>query len=92
LLNNHVDPACEESSVFDLEYRREVFHWAAERARDQVIPTTWQAFWMTSIEQRSIADVSEELAMSVGAVHIARSRVLGRLPRLVQEFEQRNES
>ena len=87
LLANHIDRRCEESATFDLEYRREVFCWAAKQVRDQVKERTWIAFWMTSIDGRAIAEVACELKMSVGAVHIARSRVLGRLRETVKTLE-----
>ena len=87
LLENHVDPASEESATFDLQYRREVFRWAAEQVRDQVKERTWSAFWMTSVDGRAIAEVASELKMSVGAVHIARGRVLGRLRETVKTLE-----
>ncbi|MCA9135341.1 MAG: sigma-70 family RNA polymerase sigma factor [Planctomycetales bacterium] len=92
LLNTIVDPLSEECSSFDLEYRRELFHWAAEKVREQVRASTWQAFWMTSVERQSITEVANKLAISEGAVHIARSRVLGRLRQMVQELEQRDNS
>ena len=76
-----------ESATFDLEYRREVFQWAAERVRAQVKERTWTAFWRSSIDGQSIAETARELGMSIGAVHIARSRVLGRLREEVERFE-----
>ena len=87
LLENHIDPSCEESVTFDLQYRREVFRWAAEQVRDQVKERTWSAFWKTSVDGRAIAEVAGDLGMSVGAVHIARSRVLGRLRETVKTLE-----
>jgi RNA polymerase sigma-70 factor (ECF subfamily) len=88
LLAQQVDPDSEASSTFDWEYRREVFHWAAAQVQKQVKPSTWQAFWRTSVDVRPIAEVAAELEMTVGAVHIARSRVLGRLRDVVRRFEQ----
>lgn len=87
LLNNQADPACEESATFDLEYRREVFRWAAKQVRNQVKERTWSAFWKTSVDGRAIAEVADELKMSLGAVHVARSRVLGRLRKTVKTLE-----
>ena len=92
LLENQVDLGCQESGAFDLEYRREVFRWAAEQVQDQVKERTWNAFWKTSVDGRAIAEVAGELRMSVGAVHIARSRVLGRLRQTVQTLELNDEA
>jgi RNA polymerase sigma-70 factor (ECF subfamily) len=85
-------PGEDASSEFDLEYRREVFHWAAEQVRECVAERTWLAFWLTSVEDRTIANVAEELGMNVGSVYIARSRVMARLRELVGKFEQRDAS
>ncbi|MEO2015002.1 MAG: sigma-70 family RNA polymerase sigma factor [Fuerstiella sp.] len=88
LLEQQVDMACDDSAEFDLEYRREVFRWAAEQVREQVKERTWQAFWMTSVDGHETADVARKLEMSDGAVHIARSRVRGRLRQAIETFEQ----
>lgn len=73
-----------DSSDWDAEYARHVFHWAAELVRQQVSPQTWSAFEITAIEGRSGTDAAASLNMSVGAVYLARSRVMSRLKELVQ--------
>ena len=82
-------PAAESdlSSEFDLEYRREVFSWAAEQVRESVAESTWQAFWLTHVEGLAIADAAEQLGVSVGKVYVARSRVMNRLQELVKQYE-----
>jgi RNA polymerase sigma-70 factor (ECF subfamily) len=40
---------------------------------------TWQAFWQVTVEDRRPAEVAASLGMSVGAVYMAKSRVLRRL-------------
>ena len=54
--------------------------------KDQFASTTWNAFWQTAVEGRTPADVSAELGLSIGAVYIARSRVLARLRHRIEEL------
>lgn len=70
-----------------LSHRRELFRWAADQVMSSVKQTTWQAFWQTTIIDRSAEDVANELGISVGAVYIARSRVLSRMRDEVQKWE-----
>lgn len=80
-------PETDVSSQFDIEYRREVFAWAADQVRESVAFTTWQSFWLTRVEGISIAEAAEQLGISVGNVYIGRSRVMSRLRELVKQFE-----
>lgn len=82
----------EQSRVFDLEYQRQLFHLAAEKIRGKVQPNTWLAFWKTAVECRETSDVAAELNLTVGAVHIARSRVFGRLRQEVQRLDRADQS
>lgn len=61
------------------EYQRELFRWAAREVRDEFAETTWLAFWRTAVEGVPIPAVADELGKTVGAVYIARSRVMQRL-------------
>jgi RNA polymerase sigma-70 factor (ECF subfamily) len=56
-----------------------VLHRALDLVRGEFEPRTWQAFWRTAVEGRAAGDVAAELAMSAGAVRVAKSRVLHRL-------------
>jgi RNA polymerase sigma-70 factor (ECF subfamily) len=47
---------------------------------------TWQAFWQTTVDERSAADVAAALGMSAGAVYVAKSRVLNRLREELGDF------
>lgn len=78
------DPA--ESAAWDLDYRRRLFAWAAGRVRGEVAELTWRAFWSTAVDGRPPAEVAAELGMTPGAVYVARSRVLARLRRCLDEL------
>ena len=73
---------------FDRELRRAVFHRAAEQVRREVHGETWQAFWETAIAETSPADAARKLGMTVGAVRVAKCRVLARLRAAVTEQEK----
>jgi RNA polymerase sigma factor (sigma-70 family) len=79
----------EDSKLVDEQYERRLFHWAAEQVQADFRESTWQAFWRTSVDGRPSKQVAQELRMSVGAVYIARSRVMARLKKKIEEVEGR---
>jgi|SRR5271157_3072069 len=88
MLNELPDDSGPETVEFDQEVRRAVFQRAAERVRGEVQPATWQAFWETGIVGASPADAAKKLGMSVGAIRVAKCRVLARLQAAVLEMEK----
>lgn len=79
-VGQHADPlsvqGIEEASRADVPslYRR-----ALELIQTDFAERTWKAFWATTIDGQPAAEVAAELEMSVGAVYVAKSRVLARL-------------
>src|SRR5262245_46005945 len=73
-----------ESQLFDLELKRRLFEWAAERVRARIEPATWEAFWQTAVLARQAKEVAREMGLTVGAVYVARSRVMHQLRRLIE--------
>jgi RNA polymerase sigma-70 factor (ECF subfamily) len=71
--------AAEEQSVADDQAERGLFYRGLDFIRAEFEPKTWQAFWKTAVEGRAAGDVAADLAMSPGAVRVAKSRVLNRL-------------
>jgi RNA polymerase sigma-70 factor (ECF subfamily) len=69
------------TALFDAEYKWRLFEWVAQEVRGEFTPSTWQAFWRTAVEGAAPGAVAFELGLSVGAVYVARSRVLARLRR-----------
>ena len=84
-LNEVPSPDCQESQLFRLEHRRQIFWWAASEIENEFRSESWRAFWETSVAGREVADVARELKMSAGAVYVARSRVMKRLREKVEE-------
>jgi RNA polymerase sigma-70 factor (ECF subfamily) len=86
------EAAPEEESVWDAEFEQRLFAWAVEQVRPQVRESTWQAFWQTAVDDRSAREVATSLGMSLGAVYLARSRVMARLRAVVQEAQESDSS
>lgn len=80
-----------DSALFELEYRRELFHFAAQQLQSRVAERTWNAFWKTCLEGRGIAEVAAELEMSRGAVRIARCRMQSQLAEIIAELSNEPE-
>jgi RNA polymerase sigma-70 factor (ECF subfamily) len=82
-------PAPEDDGTrrWDQEYEQRLFDWAAAQVRRGFEDKTWQAFWQTAVEGKHPKQVAEALAISVGAVYIAKSRVLARLRDQVQQLQ-----
>ncbi len=83
---------CAESELYDLELRKQTFAWAAESVKGTFRGPTWQAFWLTAVEQVSIEDAARQTGLSVGAVYVARSRVMAKLKKVVQSVDQGNQA
>jgi RNA polymerase sigma factor (sigma-70 family) len=69
---------------WDHEYDQRVFNWAVDRVKGGFTEKTWQAFWQVSVEGKNARDVAANVGISVGAVYIAKSRVLARLKEQIQ--------
>jgi RNA polymerase sigma factor (sigma-70 family) len=80
-------PDGEDTTFFDAEYRRRVFHWAVDQVRSDFRPSTWQAFWLTAVEGQPPKSAAIAAGISVGAVYIAKSRVMARLRAVIDDVE-----
>ena len=68
-------------------YRQEVFRWACARVQGSVKATTWNAFWESAVQGRSVDDVAADLQLTRGAIYVARSRVIKRLREEILRFD-----
>jgi len=85
------EPTATEQSSWDTEYHGRLFHWAADQLRPTIQDSTWQAFWRTTMGEEDAANVAAELKLSVGAVYVAKSRVLARLKAKILEVDEEAE-
>lgn len=77
----------DDEALWEEEYQRRRFDWAAQQVRGKVDHSTWQAFWQTAVEGKPADEVARTLKMSTGAVYIAKSRVIARLRKQIEEQE-----
>jgi RNA polymerase sigma-70 factor (ECF subfamily) len=77
----------EEADVWNREFQQRLFSWAAEQIRRECKDSTWRAFWLMVVEGKSGAEAAEALGMTVGAVYVAKSRVLARVKKQIDELD-----
>lgn len=63
----------------DQPERNDLLWVVCRMVRTQFTETSWQVFWLTTVEDRSAIDVANELGMTAEAVRKAKSRVLSAL-------------
>jgi RNA polymerase sigma-70 factor (ECF subfamily) len=80
-------PAPQEVAAWEQEYQARLFELACQRVRDAFRLSTWQAFWRTTMGGEEVRAVGASLGLSVGAVYIARTRVLARIRAEIQALE-----
>jgi len=87
-LDEEADPDDMSEKAWDKEYEQQLFRVAAEQVRGSFTEGTWQAFWQTAVEGKPAPEVAAALGMSVGAVYVAKSRVMARLAEQVQKLQE----
>ncbi len=80
-------PMEDEEEQWVHEYQMRLFQWAATRIRSEFRRKTWRAFELTALEGKAPKDVAERLKMSVGAVYVAKTRVLKRIRTCVEKID-----
>ena len=87
-LNNHPNQSDDLQQFWEREYQQRLIDWASNQIRDQFREETWQAFWLTSVEEQSPQEVAKSLGLSVGSVYVAKSRVMKRLAERIREIDE----
>ena len=86
-INSVLDREAEPDSDWDIEYERQLTAKAIDRVKHVFRSSVWQAFWKTAVDGRPPQDVGPELKMTLGAVYVAKCRVLTRLREEVQRLQ-----
>ncbi|MEM1067809.1 MAG: sigma-70 family RNA polymerase sigma factor [Planctomycetota bacterium] len=79
-------PSSEVAQLVRQEHARSQLRVAAAEVKRLVNETTWDAFWMTTIEGREIHEVADSLGISIGAIYGARGRVMKQLQSIAQSM------
>jgi RNA polymerase sigma factor (sigma-70 family) len=87
LLEAQAAPSPADSALFEAEYRRRLFDWAAQRVRAESTEAAWKAFQMAGVQGRTAAEVAEALGTTVGTVYYYKSRIMARLRHLIEGLE-----
>jgi RNA polymerase sigma-70 factor (ECF subfamily) len=80
------DPHSDLSRLWDQEHDHFVLSRLLQLVEAEVAPATFEAFRRLTFEEASAATVAADLGMSVGAIYVAKSRVLQRLRRAARQF------
>jgi RNA polymerase sigma-70 factor (ECF subfamily) len=78
----------ESHEITDPGELQRLFRRALDRVRCEFEERTWQAFWLSTVEQRETTDIARQLGLTVNSVRQAKSRVLRRLRRELGDAEK----
>lgn len=73
----------DDDAEWGRDYQKSLFAYACEKIQNEFTENTWQVFQMSTEQSKNPAEIACELGMSVGAVYVAKSRVIARLREFV---------
>ncbi len=80
-------PSSEELQNWDEEIAQRLFACAAEQVRARCGSNTWEAFWRAAVLRQPHQQIAADLGMSVGAVGLAKFRVVNSIKKYIQDIE-----
>jgi RNA polymerase sigma-70 factor (ECF subfamily) len=75
------------SAEWDADYQRTLTAQAMERIKSEFKPATWQAFLLSAVEGQTPAQIAPRVGLSVGAIYVAKSRVIARLRQEIETMQ-----
>jgi RNA polymerase sigma factor (sigma-70 family) len=86
-LEEQVDSDGALSAEWETNYQRSMAAQAMERVKGEFQAATWDSFIQTAVEGRTPAQVASRVGLSVGAVYVAKSRVIARLRQEIERMQ-----
>jgi RNA polymerase sigma-70 factor (ECF subfamily) len=86
-LEEHADANGNLAQDWEADYQRALAAQAMERVKGEFQAATWEAFLQTAVEGRSPSQVASRIGLSVGAVYVAKSRVIARLRQEIERMQ-----
>ena len=77
-----------DENAWEQDYRQRVLNYALEHVHREISPLHWNVFCATAIDGKSPQEVARSTGMSVGAIYVAKSRVIKRLRNLAVEIDE----
>lgn len=86
MLASQIDPINDQER-WDRDHQAQLFAWASARVKPDFRKNTWDAFLGVAINNESGEHVAQRLGISVGAVYVAKSRVIARIRAEIENVE-----
>lgn len=86
-LEQHADADGRLSGDWEADYQRQLAAQAMQRVKGEFQEATWQAFVQTAVEGKAPAQVAVRVGLSVGAIYVAKSRVIARLRQEIETMQ-----
>lgn len=85
-------PDAAETDHWNTAYQQRLFQWASTEVKDEFSEKTWSAFWLAAVENQKSQEIATDLEMSLGAVYIAKSRVIARIRKQIETINGSEDS
>jgi len=86
-LEEQADANGDLSADWEADYQRTLAAQAMEHVKSEFQKATWNAFLQTAVDGLPPAQVAANVGLSVGAVYVAKSRVIARLRQEIERMQ-----
>jgi RNA polymerase sigma-70 factor (ECF subfamily) len=76
------------SADWEADYQRALAAQAMERVKGEFQSATWEAFVQTAVQGLTPSAVAGAIGLSVGAIYVAKSRVIARLRQEIERMQE----